>query len=92
MAPKRCYDLGRLEEAAEEAAKRAQALFGGDAVLTCKCDGVVGGGNFKKRAMVQFAWHAVVGEFDEEHMVHVRCDNACAKGIPVPEPLKVACD
>ena len=24
-------------------------------------------------------------------MVQVRCDHACAQGIPLPEPLKVAC-
>ena len=47
MAPWRCYDLGRLEEAAEEAAKRAQAALGINAALTCRCDGVVGGGKCK---------------------------------------------
>ena len=91
MAPKRCYDLARLEEAAEEAAKRAQAALGINAALTCRCDGVVGGGKFKKTAMVQFAWCAAVCDVDGEHMVQVRWDHACAQGIPLPEPLKVAC-
>lgn len=90
MAPKRCYDAGRLGKAAEEAATRAQASFNNDVVFTCRCDGVVGDGKFKQTAMVQFTWRAVAGEFNEEHAVQVRCDNARAKGIPLPEPLKEA--
>ena len=90
MAPKRCYDAGRLGEAAEEAAKRAQAAHDDDVTLTCSYGGVVGGNELKKMAMVQFAWRAVAGEFNEEHTVHVRCDNACAKGVLVPGPLRAA--
>ena len=66
MAPKRCYDAGRLGEAAEEAAKRAQAAHDDDVTLTCSYGGVVGGNELKKTAMVQFAWRAVAGEFNEE--------------------------
>ena len=90
MAPKRCYDAGRLGEAAEEAAKRAQAAHDDDVTLTCSYGGVVGGNELKKTAMVQFAWRAVAGELNEEHTVHLRCDNACARGIPLPGPLKAA--
>ena len=90
MAPKRCYDVGRLGDAAEEAAKRAQASHGHDVTFTCSYGGTVGGRELKKTAMVQFAWRAVAGEFNEEHTVQVRCDNACAQGVPLPEPLKAA--
>ena len=90
MAPKRCYDAGRLGEAAEEAAKRAQASHGNDVTFTCSYSGVVGGGEVKKTAMAQFTWRAVAGEFNEEHTVQVQCGNACAQGIPLPAPLKAA--
>ena len=90
MAPKRCYDVGRLDEAAKEAANRAQASHGHDVTFTCSYGGTVGGRELKKTAMVQFAWRAEAGEFNEEHTVQVRCDNACAKGIPLPNSLKVA--
>ena len=52
MAPKRCYDAGRLGEAAEEAAKRAQAAHDDDVTLTCSYGGVVGGNALKMAAMV----------------------------------------
>ena len=80
----------RLEEAGEEATKRAQATHGDDVTFTCNNGGVEGGNELKKTAMVQFAWRAGAGEFNEEHTAHVRCDNACAKGIPLPGPLRAA--
>ena len=51
----------------------------------------MGGGKLNGRAAVQFAWRIVVGELDEECMVEVRCDNACARGIPLPERMRDAC-
>ena len=84
MPPKRCYDAARLGEAAEEAAKRYQKLFGCD--LVCKYDGVVGGGGLTRTATVQFSWR-VDGS---EEKVQVRCDNACARGVPLPTELKEA--
>ena len=90
MAPKRCYDAGRLGEAAEEAAKRAQAAHDDDVTLTCSYGGVVGGNELKKTAMVQFTWRAVAGEFNGEHSVHVRCDHACERGVPLPENWKAS--
>ena len=72
MAPKRCYDAGRLGEAAEEAAELYQTLFGSG--LVCKYDGVLGGGGPTKTATVQFTWRVADG--DEEHVVQLRCDKA----------------
>ena len=83
MPPKRCYDAARLGEAAEEAAKRYQTLFGSG--LICEYDGVVGGGNLTKMAMVQFSWRVAGG--DEVHAVQQRCDIACARGVPLPAQL-----
>ena len=84
MPPKRCYDAARLGEAAEEAAKRYQTLFGSG--LICEYDGVVGGGDLTKMAMVQFSWRVADG--DGEHVVQLRCDNACARGIPLPDQMQ----
>ena len=50
MAPKRCYDAARLGEAAEEAVKRYQKLFGSG--LVCKYDGVLGANGPTRTAMV----------------------------------------
>ena len=90
MAPKRCYDADRLGAAAEEAAKRAQASHGNDVTFTCSYGGAVGGVKLKAAATVQFTWRAVADDFNEEHTVQVRCSNACARGIPLPELLKTA--
>ena len=86
MAPKRCYDAGRLGEAAGKAAKRLQKLFGSG--LVCEYSGVVGGGNLTRRAMVQFSWR--VAGSAEEHTAQVRCAEACARGVPLPGELKEA--
>ena len=83
MAPKRCYDTARLGEAAEEAAKRYKKLFGCD--LVCKYDGVVGGGGPTKRAIVQFCWRVADGA---EEKVQLRCDKACARGVPLPDQMQ----
>ena len=83
MAPKRCYDAARLGEAAEEAAKRYQTLFGSG--LVCEYDGVVGGGSLTRTATVQFSWRV---DGSEENTVQLRCDNACAQGIPLPDQLQ----
>ena len=82
MPPKRCYDGARLSEAAEEAAKRYQTLFGSG--LACEYDGVVGGGGLTRTATVQFSWR-VDGS---EEKVQVRCDHACARGVPLPAQLQ----
>ena len=82
MPPKRCYDAARLGEAAEEAAKRYQTLFGSG--LVCEYDGVVGGGGLTRTATVQFSWR-VDGS---EEKVQVRCDHACARGVPLPEQMQ----
>ena len=82
MPPKRCYDGARLSEAAEEAAKRYQTLFGSG--LACEYGGVVGGGGLTRTATVQFSWR-VDGS---EEKVQVRCDNACARGVPLPAQLQ----
>ena len=50
--------------------------------------GVVGGGKLNWKAMVQFAWHLAVGELDDEHTVQVRCGDACARGISLPEKVQ----
>ena len=84
MPPKRCYNAARLGEAAEEAAKRYQTLFGSG--LICEYDGVVGGGNLTKMAMVQFSWRVADG--DEEHVVQLRCDKACTRGVPLPDQMQ----
>ena len=83
MAPKRCYDAARLGEAAEEAATRYQTLFGSG--LVCKYDGVVGGGGPTKRAIVQFCWRVADGA---EEKVQLRCDKACARGVPLPDQMQ----
>ena len=57
---------------------------------TCSYGGVEGGGELNTTAMVQFTWRAVAGEFNEEHTVQVRCDNACEQGVPLPAPSKAA--
>ena len=48
----------------------------------------MGGGKLKKTAMVQFAWRAIARDFDEEQTVEVWCDNAGARGVPLPDQLK----
>ena len=83
MPPKRCYDAARLGEAAEEAAKRYQTLFGSG--LVCEYAGVVGGGSLTRTATVLFSWRVDGGD---ENTVHVRCDNACARCIPVPDQMQ----
>ena len=83
MPPKRCYDAARLGKAAEEAAKRYQTLFGSG--LVCEYDGVVGGGSLTRTATVQFSWRV---DGSEENTVQLRCDNACAQGIPLPAQLQ----
>ena len=84
MAPKRCYDAGRLSEAAGKAAKRYQTMFGSG--LICEYDGVVGGGSPTRTAMVQFCWRVADGA--AESTVHLRCDKACAQGVPLPDQLQ----
>ena len=83
MAPKRCYDVARLCEAADTAAKRYKKLFGFD--LVCKYDGVVEGGSPTKEAMVRFSWRVADGA---EEKVQLRCDKACARGVPLPAQLQ----
>ena len=83
MPPKRCYDAARLGKAAEEAAKRYQTLFGSG--LVCEYDGIVGGGSLTRTATVQFSWRV---DGSEENTVQVRCDNACARGIPLPDQMQ----
>ena len=41
--------------------------------------------------MVQFAWRVAVRGVEEEQTVVVRCDNACARGVPVPEHFQQSC-
>ena len=74
--PKRCYDNARFGVAAEEAAMCFQTMYGG---LACIYDGVAGGGEPTKTAMVQFSWR--VSDVAEE-TVRLRCDKACALGAP----------
>ena len=52
-APKRFHDAARLGAAAEEAAMCFQTLYVGG--LSCIHDGVAGGGEPTKTAMVQFS-------------------------------------
>ena len=66
MAPKRCYDAARLGEAAEEAAKRYQKLFGSG--LVCKYDGVLGAGGPTRTAMMYLCWRVADG--GAENTVH----------------------
>ena len=47
-------------------------------------------GELKNNTVVQFTWSASGGDFAEEHTVDVRCDHACARGVPMPQPLKVS--
>ena len=82
---------GRMEDAAGEATLRANALLGIGAAVTCTCGGAVGGGKLKNTAMVKFMWRVDIGDASEEHTVNVRCDNAFARGVPLPETLRVAC-
>ena len=36
MPPKRCYGVGRLDEAATSSAEKAQSLIGNDVAVTCR--------------------------------------------------------
>ena len=83
MAPKRCYDAARLCEAADKAAKHYQKLFGCD--LVCKYDGVVEGGSPTNEGMVRFSWRVADGA---EEKVQLRCDSACAQGVPLPDQMQ----
>ena len=74
--PKRCYDAARLGVAAEEAVMCFQTMYGG---LACIYDGVAGGGEPTKTAMVQFSLR-VSGVAEET--VRLRCAKACARGAP----------
>ena len=47
-------------------------------------------GEVKHNTVVQFTWNAAGRDFEEDHTVEVRCDNACARGVPMPQPLKVS--
>ena len=78
MAPKRCYDAGRLGEAAEEAAKHAQAAHDDDVTLTCSYGGVVGSNELKQKAMkrvIDICEDSI--NRDDVHMT-IQCDR-CAK-------------
>ena len=68
----------------------AQRSFGNDAALTCKYVGKESD-KLKSTSKVQFSWHMVVGEFEKTHLVAVRYDNVCARGLPCPAELKQAC-
>ena len=75
--PKRCYDAARFGVAAEEVAMCFQTMYVGG--LSCIYDGVAGGGEPTKTAMVQFSLR-VSGVAEET--VRLLCDKACARGPP----------
>ena len=52
--------------------------------------GVVGGGQLTQQTMVKFLWRAVIGGVEEERTVEVRCDHACAQGVPCPARWQTA--
>ena len=79
-----------LDRAAKKAARVAQRSFGTDAVWTCKYVGGPESDNLKNTSKVHFSWHMVVGEFEKTHVATVRCDHACARGVPCPTELKEA--
>ena len=57
----------------------------------CRCVDTAGGCKLTQKTMAKFIWYLVIGDRSEEHIVNVRCDNACAQGIPLPETLRIAC-
>ena len=71
---------------------RARASLGSDAALTCICASAADGCKLTKKTMVKFTWRLVTGDRDKEHIVNVRCDHACARGVPLPETSRVACE
>ena len=75
--PKRCYDATRFRADAEEAAMCVQTMYVGG--LSCIYDGVAGGGEPTKAAIVQFSLR-VSGVAEET--VRLRCAKACARGAP----------
>ena len=80
-----------LEQAAKKATRVAQRSFGKDAALACKYVAGPESDKLKNTTKVQFSWHMVVGEFEKTHLVAVRYDNVCARGLPCPAELKQAC-
>ena len=44
----------------------------------------------KSTTVVQFTWVATGRDFEAEHTVDARCNNACTRGVSLPEPLKSA--
>ena len=79
-----------LEQAAKKATRVAQRSFGKDAALACKYVAGPESDKLKNTTKVQFSWHMVVGEFEKTHLVTIRYDNVCARGLPCPAELKQA--
>ena len=78
-----------LDQAAAKATRVAQRSFGKGAV-TCKYVAGPESDKLKHTSKVRFSWRVVVGEFEETHLATVRCDHACAQGVPCPTELKEA--
>ena len=79
-----------LGRAATKAMRVAQRSFGKDAALTCKYVGKESD-KLNNTSKVQVSWHMVVGEFEKTHLVAVRYEYVCARGLPCPAELKQAC-
>ena len=51
---------------------------------------MVGGGELKKISTLEFRWSGVISGIEEEHIVEVRCDHVCARGVPCPAGWQTA--
>ena len=46
--------------------------------------GISGNEKFKQNSVVNFRWRVDAGAFEAEHTVSARHDNACSRGVPLP--------
>ena len=47
-------------------------------------------GKLRQRSRVSFEWRINIGGLDERQTITLKCENACAQGVPFPQPWKTA--
>ena len=88
----------RLGSIATGAARREQGNAQNGLTINCAYIGVKSENGYDlasrvtRRAEVGFAWDVAGGAgIQERHVVELRCDHACDRGVKFPESWKSAC-
>ena len=92
----RRFTKDRLSEVGQRSARRAQADHK-DLIFSCDFKGINDEAgtvdpNLKitKNSEATFEWTARATNVDETCIVTVKCDNACVRGVPFPQPWRTA--